>query len=110
LLGIEGGRAATRAPFLLPYVQRALYGDGMTDSRAPVGPPNGVTHPASRRLIAALYEYDWSTQPVVNGSAVVISPDFTRVMTVAVDGDRLLAYIDGERKLLSRAIEYVKGE
>jgi hypothetical protein len=82
----------------------------MTDSRAPIGPPSGITHEASRKLIAGLYEYDWSTEPVTDGRATVVSPDFTRVMVLGIEGERLVAYVGGERKLLTRAIEYVKGE
>lgn len=82
----------------------------MTDSRAPIGPPSDITHEMSRKLIAALYEHDWSTEPVLDGHATVVSPDFSRVMVLGVDGKRLVSFIGGERKLLSRAIEYVKGE
>lgn len=82
----------------------------MTDSRAPIGPPSGITHGPSRQLIAALYENDWSTEPVTDGRATVVSPDFSRVIVLGVEGERLVAFIGGERKLLSRAIEYVKGE
>lgn len=77
---------------------------------APIGPPSGITHAPSRKLIAALYEYDWSTEPVTDGRATVVSPDFTRVMVLGIEGERLVAYVGGERKLLARAIEYVKGE
>lgn len=95
----------------MPYVQRALYGDGMTAFLAPVGPPEShLKHGPSRKLIAALYEHDWYTEEPHDSEATVISPDFARVMVVKLDGNQLLAFIDGEHKPIGRAIEYVKGE
>jgi len=82
----------------------------MADFLAPVGPPKDVTDPMSRKLIGALYEHDWYAEPVTDGRATVVSPGFTRVLVLELDGEKLIATIDGERKLLSRAIEYVKGE
>jgi hypothetical protein len=84
----------------------------VTDFLAPIGPPQDIHDPASRDLIAALYEHDWYTEEPRDGSATVVSPDRTRVMVieVSIPGDRLVAYIDGERKLLRRAIDYVRGE
>jgi hypothetical protein len=82
----------------------------MTAFLAPVGPPNGIAHERSRKLIAALYEHEWYTEEPHDSEATVVSPDYARVMVVKLDGDRLVAYINGERKLLSRAIEYVRGE
>lgn len=83
----------------------------MTAFLAPVGPPNGIAHERSRKLIAALYEHDWYTEEPHDGEVTVVSPGFTRVIVLKLlSGGRLLAYIDGEPKLLSRAIEYVKGE
>ena len=81
----------------------------MSDFLAPVGPPTDVTDPASRELIAALYEHDWYTEPPTSGRATVVSPDFTRVMVIELEGERLLAYINDQLQHPTWAIEYVRG-
>ncbi len=90
----------------------------MTARRAPLAPPDlaGVTHRPTRELAATLYEYGWQLVRGVaepGGRATLIHPDRPGDMiTVWVgyhDPSRVAeVWVNGERKLISRTIEFIR--
>lgn len=88
----------------------------MTVGRAPLAAPAlaGITHQPTRDLTVALYEHGWAVDNLGDGTARLVHPHRTDVIEVLVckeSPNRIRAvWVNGERKLISRAIEFITEE